>query len=117
MYLRASLICRLLAVCIQAIIDVPPSALSTRPGTNVYIVGCDTSMQSVEAIDIIRKRAWSEADKQLLPFIALPRMGDSDLSTADGGNVLRDDMCFFFQAEDGIRDLTVTGVQTCALPI
>src|SRR2546430_6350834 len=25
--------------------------------------------------------------------------------------------CFFLQAEDGIRDLTVTGVQTCALPI
>src|SRR6266576_5562913 len=25
--------------------------------------------------------------------------------------------CFFFQAEDGIRDLYVTGVQTCALPI
>src|SRR2546427_6596461 len=24
---------------------------------------------------------------------------------------------FFFQAEDGIRDLTVIGVQTCALPI
>src|SRR5256886_8299334 len=33
---------------------------------------------------------------------------------------LYDDVClffFFFQAEDGIRDLTVTGVQTCALPI
>src|SRR5256886_5680407 len=27
------------------------------------------------------------------------------------------DRVFFFQAEDGIRDLTVTGVQTCALPI
>src|SRR2546430_9294679 len=26
-------------------------------------------------------------------------------------------LVFFFQAEDGIRDLTVTGVQTCALPI
>ena len=25
--------------------------------------------------------------------------------------------CFFFQAEDGIRDRLVTGVQTCALPI
>src|SRR5207237_7514726 len=25
--------------------------------------------------------------------------------------------CFFFQAEDGIRDSSVTGVQTCALPI
>src|SRR6266478_7906180 len=32
--------------------------------------------------------------------------------TNDDGKVL-----FFFQAEDGIRDLTVTGVQTCALPI
>src|SRR5438094_7182480 len=27
------------------------------------------------------------------------------------------ELCFFFQAEDGIRDRTVTGVQTCALPI
>ena len=26
-------------------------------------------------------------------------------------------MVFFFQAEDGIRDWSVTGVQTCALPI
>src|SRR5215203_6655679 len=27
------------------------------------------------------------------------------------------DFFFFFQAEDGIRDIGVTGVQTCALPI
>src|SRR5699024_11766370 len=27
------------------------------------------------------------------------------------------DLIFFFQAEDGIRDRNVTGVQTCALPI
>src|SRR3712207_6940078 len=26
-------------------------------------------------------------------------------------------ICVFFQAEDGIRDIGVTGVQTCALPI
>src|SRR3989339_1439401 len=25
--------------------------------------------------------------------------------------------CYFFQAEDGIRDWSATGVQTCALPI
>jgi len=32
--------------------------------------------------------------------------------------VLTDAVCiFFFQAEDGIRDTSVTGVQTCALPI
>src|SRR5918995_2078597 len=30
---------------------------------------------------------------------------------------LRADVFFFFQAEDGIRDYKVTGVQTCALPI
>src|SRR2546429_4470693 len=28
-----------------------------------------------------------------------------------------DGLFFFFQAEDGIRDVAVTGVQTCALPI
>src|SRR3989475_2975190 len=32
-------------------------------------------------------------------------------------SVSRRCLFFFFQAEDGIRDLTVTGVQTCALPI
>src|SRR5438034_9995183 len=30
---------------------------------------------------------------------------------------MRDFYFFFFQAEDGIRDHCVTGVQTCALPI
>src|SRR3712207_7207008 len=33
-------------------------------------------------------------------------------SGGGGGGVV-----FFFQAEDGIRDIGVTGVQTCALPI
>src|SRR5256886_4261670 len=32
-------------------------------------------------------------------------------------SAVADEFYFFFQAEDGIRDLTVTGVQTCALPI
>src|SRR2546430_12332253 len=33
------------------------------------------------------------------------------------GRVILGHVSFFFQAEDGIRYLTVTGVQTCALPI
>src|SRR5256886_12629913 len=36
---------------------------------------------------------------------------------SEGGRQFECDIFFFFQAEDGIRDLTVTGVQTCALPI
>src|SRR6266513_3638189 len=31
--------------------------------------------------------------------------------------MIRRHICFFLQAEDGIRDRNVTGVQTCALPI
>src|SRR3712207_8474369 len=34
-----------------------------------------------------------------------------------GFYILQNDYFFFFQAEDGIRDIGVTGVQTCALPI
>src|SRR2546430_16205 len=52
-------------------------------------------------------------------------MGDAGIKSAiQGSNVPNPDEAvpsfvsgFFFQAEDGIRDLTVTGVQTCALPI
>src|SRR2546430_3103579 len=39
------------------------------------------------------------------------------IAERDAGCERRERRCFFFQAEDGIRDLTVTGVQTCALPI
>src|SRR5256885_3617215 len=38
-------------------------------------------------------------------------------TTAVGGGLLSLQRLFFFQAEDGIRDYKVTGVQTCALPI
>src|SRR5206468_11818290 len=43
---------------------------------------------------------------------------DSDLQLhCLTGSALDSLFFFFFQAEDGIRDLIVTGVQTCALPI
>src|SRR3712207_7088243 len=32
-------------------------------------------------------------------------------------SLVAEELVFFFQAEDGIRDIGVTGVQTCALPI
>ena len=37
--------------------------------------------------------------------------------TTSTSNVTKSADTFFFQAEDGIRDTSVTGVQTCALPI
>src|SRR5207245_8636164 len=44
---------------------------------------------------------------------------DCALLFASGNDAVRAPqlLYFFFQAEDGIRDATVTGVQTCALPI
>src|SRR5689334_16508561 len=39
------------------------------------------------------------------------------LELSETGEVIDHITLFFFQAEDGIRDGTVTGVQTCALPI
>src|SRR2546430_2496991 len=42
---------------------------------------------------------------------------DAILAAGDGDDQRATVWDFFFQAEDGIRDLTVTGVQTCALPI
>src|SRR2546430_2878144 len=44
-----------------------------------------------------------------------PRGTDIGRGRSMAGRSVR--LFFFFQAEDGIRDLTVTGVQTCALPI
>src|SRR3989442_10590022 len=46
-----------------------------------------------------------------------PSSYDSSDITAVAGVAGEDAMGFFFQAEDGIRDADVTGVQTCALPI
>src|SRR2546430_1859351 len=51
--------------------------------------------------------AAARADLATLPFLMPP-----PTNSMSPGIVF-----FFFQAEDGIRDLTVTGVQTCALPI
>src|SRR6266850_2425902 len=42
---------------------------------------------------------------------------DGDGSLLDHSMILYGAVLFFFQAEDGIRDYKVTGVQTCALPI
>src|SRR2546430_2867680 len=69
--------------------------------------------------------------RRLLEETELPAVVDADglfgfeplgrsaptVLTPHSGELARLLEVFFFQAEDGIRDLTVTGVQTCALPI
>src|SRR5256886_12251707 len=58
-------------------------------------------------------------DTMLEPIVAkedFRRRFDVDDISREAWRSLAEEL-FFFQAEDGIRDLTVTGVQTCALPI
>src|SRR5256884_3759353 len=45
------------------------------------------------------------------------RSCERDNTVSEGGGRKANIVFFFFQAEDGIRDVAVTGVQTCALPI
>src|SRR5438034_5461167 len=59
--------------------------------------------------------------------VIYPMMSEDTVKLIEGENKVtfivnnkatkHDVKCFFFQAEDGIRDHCVTGVQTCALPI
>src|SRR5256884_4033150 len=57
------------------------------------------------AVRIPRLRSSSRND----PVLRNQRVGSQCVEVGSG--------YFFFQAEDGIRDVAVTGVQTCALPI
>src|SRR5256884_7148008 len=46
-----------------------------------------------------------------------PQVSKADREAHDRQPAVAHGWLFFFQAEDGIRDVAVTGVQTCALPI
>src|SRR3712207_7147629 len=53
----------------------------------------------------------------LITHIAEGASRDDDVMQRPRTASISNISCFFFQAEDGIRDIGVTGVQTCALPI
>src|SRR6267378_6593349 len=94
----------------------------------------DKDKYEVVPIGITKEGRWvTSGDAQRLltgnpagggarPTQAHLRAGDPETTPgaavlASGESVVVPPDLFFFQAEDGIRDLYVTGVQTCALPI
>src|SRR6266496_3465730 len=64
----------------------------------------------------VATRIRDEATDNWDDTVAVERLERLGGTLARGSGVLAG-RAFFFQAEDGIRDLYVTGVQTCALPI
>src|SRR5688572_2957388 len=66
----------------------------------------------------LQRRTDPEEPFSGLVFKVLPaKTGDIHWVRVYSGVLKSNSRVFFFQAEDGIRVLTVTGVQTCALPI
>src|SRR2546430_4526 len=81
--------------------------------SNTWPYGCSMTIQVRYAQDAFSRSGWLwRVDAKGEPLKATSYM-------AVGFYVAKyvNKKSFFFQAEDGIRDLTVTGVQTCALPI
>src|SRR5256885_5040306 len=58
-----------------------------------------------------------DGPERLLHHTRAHRVGRGESHAEVAELVTRPLIIFFFQAEDGIRDYKVTGVQTCALPI
>src|SRR5256885_2600048 len=75
-------------------------------------------MQSrVEAMIVNILRMGAEKSAQSSKPEKQQEWCDKSRGDRSRGNRVTRVFCFFFQAEDGIRDYKVTGVQTCALPI
>src|SRR2546429_4157206 len=78
-----------------------PRSLSYAPPQDSEFVYARIRYHMTPGAFMMRKAPWHHD----YPY------GDETLPTILG------EVSFFFQAEDGIRDVAVTGVQTCALPI
>src|SRR2546430_274414 len=83
-----------------------------------------TSVVSDKLLDLVGLGGESAADKgkDTRDYLAaaFPELNAWERAGADASSAGMVDAGFenhFFQAENGIRNLTVTGVQTCALPI
>src|SRR2546429_400395 len=86
---------------------------SVNAANQVVSVGADIAFDSDPTFFACLVRFESSSVPTTLPtaYDVYPLDGRHD------GGYYTVKVCFFFQAEDGIRDVAVTGVQTCALPI
>src|SRR5256886_3191948 len=98
------------------------STLRCSGSNAIGVVGEEGSQRKLEVATVreTRQRVSHRLTPALLGKSAHPshrqRQANTDRDQRRGGKS-NGELVFFFQAEDGIRDLTVTGVQTCALPI
>src|SRR2546429_6127462 len=94
----------------------PPEYVSWKPDpalVRAYRATCEADPARAAVVSGL------SADGQLALYAGLlrARLHDIQLQRWVRTGVISKAWLFFFQAEDGIRDVAVTGVQTCALPI
>src|SRR2546430_1988174 len=98
---------------VTARVESPPGGRhSVTRGGAVGMIGMEKAFEEMEAL------GWIGAKRPKM--IAVQAEGCQPVVRDFERGEARSqfwEKAFFFQAEDGIRDLTVTGVQTCALPI
>src|SRR5687767_6078395 len=77
-----------------------------------FYSGVDRGYYKAEGIELQINEGRGSANT-----VQVVAAGSDTFGLADSSSLVSLIAIFFFQAEDGIRDKLVTGVQTCALPI
>src|SRR5687768_9161385 len=88
-----------------------PSEVANAYGQNIHDPRSGEILQSYVCVDhnvMTLLHDW---------YMVQASPNDPRARTMKFSDELMGTLIFFFQAEDGIRDVAVTGVQTCALPI
>src|SRR5882757_452448 len=83
---------------------------------------CRSAILEIIMLGSLRVGRWGATSKIGFDHVGEDDARLGDVEGSDGRVHLVEALAaaqkfFFFQAEDGIRDIGVTGVQTCALPI
>src|SRR5882762_11216962 len=100
----------------------PVTVTGSRPSedfqttrTSINRLGAADLMDVPQSVVVINKALMQSQGATSLQS-AIRNVPGITIGAAEGGTI-GNNFIFFFQAEDGIRDSSVTGVQTCALPI
>src|SRR2546429_3521117 len=81
------------------------------------LTACWQAERQAPNITVLNSDSWREQAAPTHDLVVVGPVRDGKITSVLRSLDPATAVIFFFQAEDGIRDVAVTGVQTCALPI